>query len=66
MVKVWQNLHFQSDKMATHNQGVDQLHKGYLYWTWFYIIHETLVSCPDTTITVISLGKEVNEVFENA
>ena len=31
MVKVWQNLHFQSDKMATHNQGVDQLHKGYLY-----------------------------------
>ena len=24
------------------------------------------MSCPDTTITVISLGKEVNELFENA
>ena len=24
------------------------------------------MSCYDTTITVISLGKEVNELFENA
>ena len=31
MVKAWQNLHFQSDEMATHNQGVDQLDKDYLY-----------------------------------
>ena len=31
MVKVWQNLHFQNDKMPTHNQGFDQLDKDYLY-----------------------------------
>ena len=29
--QVWQNLHFQSDKMATHNQGADQLDKDYSY-----------------------------------
>ena len=30
------------------------------------MIDETLASCPDTTITLISLKKEVNEPFENA
>ena len=51
--------------MVSHSQRDDLIYKGYLFWTCCQIKDETLAFCPDTTMILILLGKEVSELLED-
>ena len=51
-------------EIVSHSQRVDLFYKGYLFWTWYQIKDGTLAFSPDTTITLILLGKEVSVLLE--
>ena len=63
--KIIEKSAFEGDKMGSHSQRVDLLYKDYLFWAWYQNKDETLAFCPDTTITLILLGKEVSELLED-